>query len=33
MILYKNNEQFNMTIMKFRNNFAYVQRQIDVILQ
>ena len=33
MISYKNNEQFNVIIMNFRNNFAYVQRQIDIILR
>ena len=33
VISYKDNEQFNVAIMSFRNNFAYVQRQIDVILR
>ena len=33
MISHKDNEQFNVIIMNFRNNFAYVQRQIDVVLR
>ena len=33
IVSYKNNEQFNVTIMSFRNNLAYVQRQIDVVLR
>ena len=33
MISYKNNEQFNVIIMNFRNNFAYVQWQIDIVLR
>ena len=30
---YRNNEQFNVIIMKFRNNSTYVQRQINIILR
>ena len=32
VISYKNNEQFNVVVMNFRNNSTYMQRQIDVIL-
>ena len=33
VVSHKDNEQFNVIIMKFRNNSTYVQRQIDIILR
>ena len=33
VVSYKDSEQFNVTIMKFRNNSTYVQRQINIILR
>ena len=33
VVTHKNNEQWNVTIMKYRNSSVYVQRQIDIILR
>ena len=33
VVTHKNNEQWNVTIMKYRNSSIYVQRQIDIILR
>ena len=32
-MLHRNNEQFNVTMMNYIDNFVYVQRQIDDILK
>ena len=33
VVTHKDNEQWNVTIMKYRNSSIYVQRQIDIILR
>ena len=33
IILHKNQKQFNVIVMKFKNSFVYVQRQTDLFLK